>query len=147
MLSILRYIILFSLLFGFKGSYAQSIMRSTISILGGSSVLDNTVVIQQTVGQPSPTKYRQGFIQPYLKFSNEKLDLQIYPIPSSDFITIANSKFQSTFSISNHHGSIIQGELEPFETKKVNILALPAGVYFITYGSPQYKVSKFIKVN
>lgn len=125
---------------------AQSLARQTISAFGASSTL-NSVVIQHVAGQPSPTTYRQGFIQPFNKTNRNEVLLQFYPNPTKTYSRIEQITQSVSYQILDISGSKIQfGEIHP-TNPIVETADLPAGLYILIVDIPRSKPLKFSKIN
>jgi hypothetical protein len=83
--------------------FSQEIVRSTIGAFG-ASMTDNSIVIQQTIGQPSAVSFsstqdggalRQGFHQPYYQLNTERnsFAIKVFPNPNK-----GNFSFQTDLS-------------------------------------------------
>ena len=155
-----KLLLLFSgLLFfyGVNGQDGVSIIRSTLSSLGSTSInADNGVLIRQTVGQPPGTDVfttqeygilRQGFQQsiehpsvtssplPFIDDPSGKLWFSIYPNPASDLVDIVLGADTGSFGIfiTNIHGKMIYHGKDYISYRvTINLQSLSPGVYFVT---------------
>jgi hypothetical protein len=85
---------------GFQG-FSQTLQRQCIGS-GGSHMITNGMLIQQTVGQPYSTNtnysdgvsYRPGFQQPIYKVDliHSTINLNVFPNPATNWVTINSSK-------------------------------------------------------
>ena len=102
---------------------------------------DNPVVMTNTVediiGHPS-----------YVATVNKALNIEIYPNPATDELTIKMDKgAYNSFTITNSVGQVfMQQQLSTTQTT-INVKTLPAGLYYITLrGENGTKVQKFVKM-
>jgi hypothetical protein len=141
-----RFIIASSLLFAGvllqNNVKAQSIARSTISVLG-STYREGTLTVQQTVGQSSMTQsnygnfggIRQGFMQPVNSTNairtNHPIHIIAYPNPANDLISIEGELgYGDQIRLQDIYGrtiqtQFIQGEL----SAQFHLDSYAAGVY------------------
>ncbi|OJW82600.1 MAG: hypothetical protein BGO69_05795 [Bacteroidetes bacterium 46-16] len=75
-------------------------------------------------------------------------DLIVYPNPTNDVLTIKmNAQAYSTLEIKNTHGQVILQQTLKQNDTKVNVKALPSGIYFATLkGDAGSKTIKFEKL-
>ena len=144
LLIILLCLPLFSL-----GQSSPNLLRSTISNSGSSTQTNNKYIVQQSVGQISPTglkennehTVRQGFIQPaqlkrMLAASNAAdLLVSVYPNPTKDKITLTFEKLitgKVLLSIYDQTGKLVMEENKEGQAELSYSLAnLVVGNYFL----------------
>ena len=75
-------------------------------------------------------------------------EVEIYPNPATDeFIIIANKDAYSSYTITSSIGQVLLQQLINASQTKVNVKALPVGLYYITLrGDNGSKVMKFVKM-
>jgi hypothetical protein len=123
---------------------AQQIVRSTIGSVG-SSMSDGTMLIQQTVGQPTLTTFeknddgsaiRQGFHQPYfIEIIKKDIDVSIYPNPNNgefffEILDESNAPYQ--FQIFDQNGKILhEGKANSKVKQQVLLKHVAQSIYFL----------------
>jgi hypothetical protein len=138
--------------------YGQKIVRSTIGCIG-SSLNNNGIIIQQSVGQPAlitnekfndGSGLRQGFIQP-IWYETESNDLKVtlYPNPNQgefSFQTSLTDELDFDYEVMDQQGKIVlKGSGLGNSLMSVNIPNAARGVYHLNVRS-EAKISTF-KIN
>lgn len=124
----------------------QSIARSAISAFG-SAFYSGQRGFQQTVGQSSPTKNRQGFIQPNIKSSQSRISLKIFPNPTRDKIQLINDFQDVRLTIFNAHGlELLSTFSHAGDLTILTVNSWPAGTYYIRFENPAFSDLVFIKI-
>ena len=114
---------------------AQSISRQTIQVAGKSMVHSSGVVVESSVGQPSPTNDRQGFIQPpFFRQTSSGETLKVYPSPTAGLATIEFSfKGNELVTLTDEQGRLIQSFFIPDEvtTYPIDLTGRSAGKFYL----------------
>jgi hypothetical protein len=154
--------LLFCLLISFW-SYGQNISPEVISSSGGREVGTNMVIdwvlgeVATTTITGSNNTITQGFHQPYYiitrieKVASIELDVNVFPNPTTKFITVATSLPANT------DAELLLLNMEGKELKRIqlrseneNILLdlsnYPAGNYFLNIISPSNKTQQTYKI-
>jgi hypothetical protein len=135
------------LIFGFfifQIGFSQTITRSSIGSFG-SSVSNDGITIQQTLGQPSlvtneineeGTGLRQGFQQPiYFIEEQNELKVKLYPNPNQgefSFIVEEDTEIKLQYQLFDQQGKLIfQGQTEANLLTPVSIQQPSPGMYHL----------------
>jgi len=135
------------------------------SVTSGKDISSANGNISFSIGQPnyeiknsSQGVVNEGVQQPFeililsvIDFSEDSLNMSLYPNPSTDFI-ILSSKNENledlSFILIDNNGKIILGDQKVnSENEKINIKALPPNMYFliINKSNKKSKTFKFLK--
>jgi len=142
---------------------AQTILRQTLGCLGFSQKLNDTFIIQQSIGQPSSISVlrnenmvlSQGFLNRYIYYKTNpysNIQVFVYPNPSNDFINIQVGGCEGLFSliINDLSGREITNTIiSSIDINKVCIKQLNPGLYLFNIFSEKHPVfqGKFIKIH
>jgi hypothetical protein len=135
------------LIFGFfifQIGFSQTITRSSIGSFG-SSVSNDGITIQQTLGQPSlvtneineeGTGLRQGFQQPiYFIEEQNELNVRLYPNPNQgefSFIVEEDTEIKLQYQLFDQQGKLIfQGKTDSNLLTPISILQPTPGMYHL----------------
>mgnify|MGYP001039452653 CR=1 FL=1 len=141
-----RLFIVFSILLSGTLLNGQSIARSAISAFG-STFQTGQRAFQQTIGQSSPTKKRQGFIQPNQKATESRISLKLFPNPTRDKIQLINDIRDVRLTIFNAHGLELLSTISHVgELTILSVASWPAGTYYIRFENPAFSDLVFAKI-
>ena len=135
------------LIFGFfifQIGFSQTITRSSIGSFG-SSVSNDGITIQQTLGQPSlvtneineeGTGLRQGFQQPiYFIEEQNELNVRLYPNPNQgdfSFIVEEDTEIKLQYQLFDQQGKLIfQGKTDSNFLTPISIQQPSPGMYHL----------------
>jgi hypothetical protein len=146
----------FTLFYCLAGNvFSQKILRQSIASIGNSSTNDNCV-INVTIGQSYYNNslrtsdgniVRPGFQQPnYKGLMDNKLNLKIYPIPTS---SVLNLEFEHDVSNAKYWVYDLFGKLlfssQSFNSRNsvLNCHHFPSGAYILFVQADNYQASSF----
>ena len=156
------YVFLFLLIAISQNAISQKIIRQSLSCLGSSN-FSNKSLIQQTIGQSSNTTtfrnenncIRQGFLQPLIAdttnlFTNNSINLTVYPNPFQNYFIIQISGNDNTFiiNVTDILGkTILISKISENNEQIINSSEWNKGVYLIHvyYREKMEAVKKIIK--
>lgn len=142
----MKYILTLTVLAITSMAFSQAIIRQSINAYGGSAKIKNSILIEQSVGQPHQTEteegsnnVRPGFIQSrtfnIAVDDNNNLEGIIYPNPATETFKIEleeeldNAKVQ----ITNSMGKVIESRnYEGFYHENFDSSQWKSGTYFIS---------------
>lgn len=152
-----KLILIFCVLGILNLGFSQAIVRQSINSYGGSSQIKESIVIEQSVGQPHQTEtedgvdnVRPGFIQSRtfnVESDSESNTLagKVYPNPAIESFTLQleENVNAATIRISNTMGSLIEEmDLKDFRSHNFNSSNWDNGTYLISLVSANGKVFK-----
>lgn len=157
-----QYVLFLSLtVFILSYSEAQTLQRQCIGS-GGTYMLDNGLIIQQTVGQPYATNtsysdgitYRPGFQQPIFKIKliHSTISLNVFPNPATSWVTLQceNILKDVIIRVVDITGKLlIEEKIAEFKIYSFNCDEWVNGTYLITASDSQHNSysSKLIILN
>lgn len=152
----MKYLLTITILTITSFSFSQAIIRQSINAYGGHAKVKESILIEQSVGQPHQTEsvegtqnVRPGFIQSRT-FNveiddNNNLEGKVYPNPATETFKIEleeeleNAKIQ----ITNSMGKVIENkEFNKFYHENFDSSQWGKGTYFISIASKDGKVFK-----
>lgn len=128
---------------------AQQLLRDVVSVQGNSfgiSLGQSDYIVQQCIGQGSPISswntdrftVHQGFLQPLLKADlkgvTQRLELSVYPNPTSQVVHIATDVQSSNridLQLFDLSGRLIIAQNIATENAELDLSSLPAGAYVL----------------
>lgn len=119
----------------------QQLERQVIASAGGSNEV-SSFTVGEVIVSTSNLEVTTGFQQP--SFMTEPVtairditkELQVYPVPTQDIVTITGLHFQGSsteFTLYTQEGKIVDATAERFESEmKLDLNKLPSGNYYLT---------------